>query len=68
VETKYDSLRGGWCSNKFVGSFGVGMWKNIRRGWEVLSKFLKYEMRDESKISFWHDLWYGDHPLKESFP
>jgi len=23
---------------------------------------------DDSEVSFWHDLWCGDHPLKETFP
>jgi hypothetical protein len=32
VEVKYDNMWGGWCS-KEVGSFRVGVWKNIRRGW-----------------------------------
>jgi len=30
IETKYDSLRGGWCFG-VTGPFGVGVWKFIRR-------------------------------------
>jgi hypothetical protein len=33
VEVKYDNLWGGWCSNAVVGFYGVGVWKNIKRGW-----------------------------------
>jgi hypothetical protein len=25
-------MRGGWCSKEVGGSFGVGVWKCIRRG------------------------------------
>jgi hypothetical protein len=32
VETKYDSLRGGWGSKKVVGPFGIGVWTNMRGG------------------------------------
>jgi hypothetical protein len=46
----------------------VGAWKHIRRGWGVLSSFVKYEVRDEFKIRYWHALWCGDQPLKETFP
>ena len=42
VETKYDSMRGGFCFKKVVGPFGVGMWKYFRRGWGVFSRFVRY--------------------------
>jgi hypothetical protein len=29
------SLWGGWCSLELGGAFGVGLWKNIRKGWET---------------------------------
>lgn len=32
VETKYDSLRGGWFSKEVAGPFSVGVWKYIRSG------------------------------------
>jgi hypothetical protein len=32
VETKYDNTRGGWCSKEVIETFGVGVWKHIRRG------------------------------------
>jgi hypothetical protein len=43
------------------------VWKHIRRGWGVFSRFVRYEVGDGTKIRFWHDLWCGDQPLKESF-
>ena len=32
VKIKYDSTRGGWCSNEVVGPSIAGVWKYIRRG------------------------------------
>jgi hypothetical protein len=40
----------------------------IRKGWETFSKFVRYEVGDGSKVSFWHDVWCGDIPLKISCP
>jgi hypothetical protein len=33
VDIKYGSSQGRWCSNDVNGSYGVRLWKNIRRGW-----------------------------------
>jgi hypothetical protein len=44
VETKYDSLRGAWCSKEVAGPFEVEVWKNIRIGWGVFLSFVRYEM------------------------
>lgn len=56
IKIKYDSLRGGWCSNEVIGPFGVGVWKYIRSGWQRFSKFVRFEVVDWSKISFWHNV------------
>jgi hypothetical protein len=68
VDSKFGSLWGGWCSREFAGTFGVGLWKYIRKGWETFSRFLRYEVGDGSRTRFWHDLWCGDTVLKEVFP
>jgi hypothetical protein len=44
VDSKYGSAWGGWCSNEVHGSYGVGLWKNIRRGWGELSSHTRFEM------------------------
>jgi hypothetical protein len=44
VEAKYGSLSGGCCSKEVVGPFGVGVWKNIRRGLDVFSRYIRYEV------------------------
>jgi hypothetical protein len=68
IKTKYDSLRGGWCSKEVIGPFGVGVWKYIRSGWESFSKFVRFEVVDWSKISFWHNAWCGKQLLKIYYP
>jgi hypothetical protein len=46
----------------------VGLWKNIKKEWEKLSSFTKFEVGDGSKISFWHDQWSEEVALKVAFP
>jgi hypothetical protein len=60
VETKFDNMRGDWCSKEIVGPFGVGVWKHIKWGWGVFLSFMRYEVGDGSKIRFWYNLWCGD--------
>jgi hypothetical protein len=68
VDSKFGSLWGRWCSREPVGPFGVGLWKNIRKGWEIFSGFTRFEVGDGIRTKFWHDLWCGDTVLKEAFP
>jgi hypothetical protein len=68
IDAKFESLKGGWCSKEVAGSFGVGVWKHIRRGWEKFRNFVRFEVGNGSHISFWHDWWCGDRPLKQCFP
>jgi hypothetical protein len=39
-------VRVGWFSNEVHGSYGVSLWKNIRRGWEsfLIIPDLRWEM------------------------
>lgn len=66
MEAKNERLWGGWCSNA-VGSYGVQVWKNMR-GWGDCSRFVRFEIGDWSRISFWHEMWVADRTLKEAFP
>jgi hypothetical protein len=68
IEVKFESLRGGWCSLEVVGPYGVSVWKYIRRGWDMFYKFVRLEVGDGYNVWFWHDLWYGDSPLKLCCP
>jgi hypothetical protein len=68
VDSKFGSLWGGWCSLEPIGAFGVGLWKNIRKGWDAFSGFVRFEVGDRVRTKFWHDLWCGNTILKEAFP
>jgi hypothetical protein len=68
VDFKFGSSCGMWCSNEPRGSLGLGLWKNIRRGWGKFSSHTKFEVRDCSNVDFWHNLWCGDKALKEGLP
>jgi len=35
----------------------VGVWKYIRNRLETFSKFVRFEVGDGSKVSFWLDVW-----------
>jgi hypothetical protein len=57
-----------WFSNGVNGSYGVELWKFIRKGWEDFSSFTIFEVGDSSKVNLWHDVWCGVLPLKGAFP
>jgi hypothetical protein len=68
VDIKYGSMRGCRCSKEVGGSFGVGVWKCIRRGWDAFAAHVRYEVGDGSRVLFWHDVLCGNLPLKLLFP
>jgi hypothetical protein len=68
VDSKYGSVWGGWCSLEPAGSFGVGLWKNIRKGWEKVFSLSSFQVGDGSRIRFWQDKWCGEVPLMDAFP
>ncbi|XP_075648654.1 uncharacterized protein LOC142619443 [Castanea sativa] len=68
IEVKYDCDWGGWCSSSFSGPYGVSLWKNIRRGWHSLSRFIMYDIEDGLKVMFWLDHWCGTSFLADRYP
>jgi hypothetical protein len=68
IEVKSGSVRGGWSSLPVTGSYGVSVWKFIRRGWDNVAKYLRFDVGEGSHIRFWHDLWCGNRPLKLCYP
>jgi hypothetical protein len=68
IAAEYESTRGGWSSKEVLGTYGVGVQKHTRRGWDKFSNFVHFEMGVGSKVSFRHDIWCGDSPLKLCYP
>jgi hypothetical protein len=44
IETKYECTRVDWCSKEVMGTFGVEVWKHIRRGWVKFSQFIHFKV------------------------
>jgi len=68
IDLKFESLKGGWCSKEVLGTFGVGVWKHFRWGWDKFTNFVRFEVGDGSHVIFWHDRWCGERSLKQCFP
>lgn len=69
LETKYDRMKGGWCSNEVDGHFEVGVWKKIGEGFFLFffffsPRFLRYEVGDGFKVWFsiarYKEAWLAD--------
>jgi hypothetical protein len=67
VNKKYGSLARDSVPRGVTGSYGVSLWKSIRRGWDIFYNFTSVEVGDGSYNKFWHDICCGDHPLTDSF-
>ena len=67
IEVKYGYEWGGWCTRLVNGPNGVGLWKNISRGWPTFSHHILYDIGDGSKLKFWQDRWCGETSLVVSY-
>ena len=68
IKLKYGLEEGGWFSAEPKGSFGVSLWKDIRREALQLKKDYKLILSEGDRIRFWEDIWCGENPLCTSFP
>ena len=59
---------GGWCTRPVSAPYGVGLWKNISRGWLSYSHYILYDIGDGLRVKFWQDCWCGETPLAISYP
>ncbi|XP_042974564.1 uncharacterized protein LOC122306191 [Carya illinoinensis] len=50
------------------GTYGVGVWKHIRRGWGVFVRHTKLVAGEGTHVKFWRDIWCGEEALKDAFP
>ena len=68
IEEKYENRGGGWCTKLVSRTNGVSVWKSIRSGRLDFSKFLRFDVGDDTRAKFWEDVWCRDCSLKEAFP
>ena len=68
IEVKYGCVWGGWCTRSVNGPYGVGLRKNISRGWPSFSRHILYDIGDGSRVKFWQDHWGGEISLAVSYP
>ena len=47
---------------------GIGLWKEIRKEWELLSTDLMFLIGDGRRIIFWKDIWCDEEALNTAFP
>ncbi|XP_059629652.1 uncharacterized protein LOC132272538 [Cornus florida] len=68
VSCRFGEGSGGWSSLPVTITGGVGLWKFIRKGWDVFSTLIRFKVRNGRHVRFWEDLWCGDQLLSHSFP
>ena len=56
ISSKYDLQEGGWCSKGVRDSYGVGVWKAIKNGWENFHSHFRFITGDGTRLKFWKDL------------
>ena len=68
IKLKYGLEEGGWCSAEPKGSFGVSIWKDIRREAHQLKQDCQLVLGDGDRFRFWEDEWSVENLLYASFP
>ena len=68
VALKFGEVWGGWSSKLGRGVHGwVWFMEKYPKGWEIFSKYIRFEIGVGNRVKFWMDQWCGDLPLHLSF-
>ena len=67
IKGKYGEEERGWSSFVARESYGVGLWKALRRWRHLVSNNLSFVVGDGQRIKFWKDRWCKDYHLYLSF-
>lgn len=47
---------------------GISLQKFIHQGWNHFERVVTFQVGSGIHVSFWHDKWCADIPLKDSYP
>ena len=67
-QSQFGEMQGEWYSGESRINFRTGLWKEIRKEWEVILKNAQFVIGDGSRVSFWKDLWCGEVALCMVYP
>ena len=59
INRKYGELVRGWNTGDLRGGYGIGLWKDIRKGWHTLFQNVVFSLGDDRRLQFWKDIWCG---------
>lgn len=69
IAMKYGEEWGGWISVRETHQHGCRLWRIISAGWDnFFFQNVYFELGDNIQVRFWHDIWGGNHSLKELSP
>ena len=66
--SKFCDTNGGWHTCDLRGSYGIGLWKEIRKEWPSFSQNVVFSLGDGRRIKFWKDVWCGEEALCFVYP
>ena len=68
IGTKFGEDEGGWCTRVPNGPYDTGLWKEIRKDWEILRPRVAFIVGNGRRVQFWKDAWCGEVALCTLFP
>ena len=50
INVKFGEMVGGWTTGDIKGSFGIGLWKEIKKNWATLSQNASFSLGDDRRL------------------
>ena len=55
IGTKFGEDVRSWCTRDFKGPYSTGLWKEIRKDWEILLPKVGFNVGNGRRVQFWKD-------------